>query len=581
MNRVFDRYASWVLIPLAGIVPLLFHFSVFDTFDLPKMLFVYASVLVLASLWFWQESSAGWIFKPTGMKAPILCFLGVALLSCVTSIDPARSFFGAYRTYVYGWLPMVVWFLLFFFTSQIKSEKAAGLVARVAVLSAGLASLYGLLQYTGYEVFDRMPRVVGGRVWSSLGNPIYFGAIALMALPLALNRWKFANFIAVLLIISGLVVSLSRSAWLGSAAAVAVLLFVQRPKMSANRFKIITTLAAVGIFAFLFPQARGRLKDLINIHESSNVGRVEGWKGGMQVWRQHPVLGTGPDTFFEAFRPYRSQKYIASAGNGVTQAHAHNEIIQMAATLGSAGLAAYLWIGVAFIRRLKPFASPAMVASLAGIFIQNQFNPPSVATAAWTAIFAGLVIRQNKPSIPFSKPWPLWTRVSILACMLPSGLWALSIPLRADAFYKAGITKEASHNPAGALVDYRQAVRLRPDIEAYQTSLGNAARSLAYWDEAWIAVHDQLRWHPANPDDWNNLGVAAMWLTQEAHRDHMAEAKIAFEKSTSLDPGFVEAWANLAKWYHIAGNLEKECELWQKVLTMDPTHPMARHVLGS
>src|SRR5206468_1676043 len=121
-------------------------------------------------------------------------------------------------------------------------------------------------------------------------------------------------------------------------------------------------------------------------------------------WRHHPLLGTGPDTFFEAFRPYRNKKFIESVGSSVTQAHAHNEMIQFAATMGSAGLAAWLWICLAFVRRLKcqalwngevPGTSPAIVASLAAIFVQNQFNPSSAASATWTVIFAGLLVRNG------------------------------------------------------------------------------------------------------------------------------------------------------------------------------------------
>ena len=41
------------------------------------------------------------------------------------------------------------------------------------------------MQYTGYELFDRMPKVAGGRIWSSLGNPVYFGAVVMMGSALA------------------------------------------------------------------------------------------------------------------------------------------------------------------------------------------------------------------------------------------------------------------------------------------------------------------------------------------------------------------------------------------------------------
>jgi O-antigen ligase len=642
---VFDRWAPWILVILTAAVPLAFDFSLYDTFDLPKMLLVYAVVLALAGLWFWQQSSEGWKFRPTGMTAPILTFLGVVFLSCVTSIDPSRSLTGAYRSYVYGWLPMTAFAFLFFLTSQIDSEKVMRQVALAALVSGALAGLYGLLQYSGNEIFEWMPRVAGGRVWSSLGNPIYFGAICMMALPLVLNLQNLGGALAALVLLLGLVISLSRSAWLGSVVAMVCLLFVFRHKVLAKRSTIVVGLVAVGLLGLVFPQARGRLKVLMAVHESSNVGRIEGWKAGMKVWRHYPFLGAGPDTFFEAFRPYRSRAFIESIGAGVTQAHAHNELIQFASTLGSAGLIAWLWICCAFARRLKVIfqMDPAsfaglrgsLMASLAAIFIQNQFNPSSVASAAWTAIFAGLVISSPRVGedrgggttlktvtpIPASKqpllsleawpsvqgrigpmvphrggrdlwrPWPIWSRIAGLGAFFATGLWAITIPLRADQYYKEGIVLDANHKPLEALTSYREAVHLRPDMEAYQTSLSNAARSLAQlspegvqrkhlWEEAWKSAQAPVQWHPANPDAWNNLGVAAMWLTQQAGDDKMPVAKSSFEKAIALDPVFVDAWANLAKWYHIAGDLDGEKRMWKIVLQLDPQHAMALQVLG-
>ena len=70
-----------------------------------------------------------------------------------------------------------------------------------------------------------------------------------------------------------------------------------------------------------------------------------------------------------------------------------------------------------------------------------------------------------------------------------------------------------------------------------------------------------------------------MWLVQLAHKDLSTEARRSFERAVQLDPVFVDAWANLAKWEHLAGRLDAEKTLWRKVLEIDPRHPMALQVL--
>ncbi len=129
-----------------------------------------------------------------------------------------------------------------------------------------------------------------------------------MALPLVLTRRSFDRVLLTGFLLSGLVISLSRSAWLGGLAALAILLFIFRHKILSHRTKIVVGLLSMAIFGLMFPQARGRLKVLMAVHEYSNAGRIEGWKSGIKVWRHYPYLGTGPDTFFRSrFRPYRNK----------------------------------------------------------------------------------------------------------------------------------------------------------------------------------------------------------------------------------------------------------------------------------
>ena len=70
-----------------------------------------------------------------------------------------------------------------------------------------------------------------------------------------------------------------------------------------------------------------------------------------------------------------------------------------------------------------------------------------------------------------------------------------------------------------------------------------------------------------------------MWRNQLGGEATMKDAEAAFTRATQLDPLFVDAWANLAKWHHLQGDIDGEKRLWRVVLGIDPEHPMARAVL--
>lgn len=71
-----------------------------------------------------------------------------------------------------------------------------------------------------------------------------------------------------------------------------------------------------------------------------------------------------------------------------------------------------------------------------------------------------------------------------------------------------------------------------------------------------------------------------MWMTQLAGQNRMADADASFRRAVELDPFFLEAWANRARWEHLAGHLDEEKNLWSKVMEIDENHEMARRVLG-
>src|SRR5205823_4497753 len=132
------------------------------------------------------------------------------------------------------------------------------------------------------------------------------------------------------------------------------------------------------------------------------------------------------------------------------------------------------------------------------------------------------------------------------------GIWGTGRLATADHSYSQGLQLAADHQSLQALEAVRRANHLAPWVTTYAMERANRARQLGFLDEAWQTVQDVIRRHGADPDAWNNFGVAAMWMTQIGGLDHRVEARHAFEKAVQLDPVFVDAWANLAKWHHLA-----------------------------
>ncbi len=602
---LFDRWAPRVLTVLVGLLPLVFCLDMDDTFDLPKMSMVYAIVVILLGLWFWQALERGvLIFRQTALDIPLVTFLFVGLVSTYFSIDPILSLFGMYKIYAFGWVPVLAFATLFWLTAQLSSESLRLRIENAVGLAGIFVSIYALLQFAGYEIFLRMPKTEGGRVWSSLGNPIYLGAVCMMAVVVGASAWfqaknqtsVFRRGVLLSIPCVGLLLSLSRGAWVGVMVGLGLIFYVYRTE---TRRVVRTTVILLGIgilTASTVPSVRERFSVLMSTQESSNASRIAGWKAGLQVARTHLWWGSGPDTFAQAFRPHRSLEYVRATGSSVTQGDAHNDFIQLAATQGLIGLLAWLGVLGLWFRELWRWRSiyPERVGFAAAVIalgVQNQFNFSAVTTSAWAAVFTGVLCGMDRPLREIKIPSFFHPIRWVLPIFITALFWTIYQPVYADQQFHQAKKWLAQGHELKALNYFQSAVRSQSRIPVYQSELANAFRRVAqlsapgsqrerYFDLAWAEAESSVLKHVYLPDAWNNRGVVAMWLVQLAGRNLWQIARDSFERAVQLDPVFVDAWANLARWEHLKGNLENEKELWKKVLTMDPQHAMALQVLG-
>jgi O-antigen ligase len=75
--------------------------------------------------------------------------------------------------------------------------------------------------------------------------------------------------------------------------------------------------------------------------------RLALWKSALQLVRDHPLFGVGPDNFLYA---YRGRYLLPEAWQESSLSHPHNVILDFAARLGLIGLAVFIWMQIAFWR---------------------------------------------------------------------------------------------------------------------------------------------------------------------------------------------------------------------------------------
>jgi len=172
-----------------------------------------------------------------------------------------------------------------------------------------------------------------------------------------------------------LVLTLTRSAWIGLAVSATVVLAFYKPKT------LILIPVVISLFFLLSPQhIKRRALSIFSKRQYSNAQRIEYFHAGIQIIKERPFFGTGPNTVEMVFQ---NPKYGLSE-LAKRNVHLHNNIIQIGAERGIPALVAWLvFMGWAFLSLLRhsrdedPVVRQIAVgaaAALAGLFTAGFFE---------------------------------------------------------------------------------------------------------------------------------------------------------------------------------------------------------------
>lgn len=407
-----------------------------------KTIYAYLMVTLLWGMWAvqaWRQHRWQWCLP--AMLWPLVGLIGAGALSLINAISPG---IGLQSLGVFVFFTLVY----FYIANHAKARHSFYLYLGAGVLSALLASLYGVLQHGGW--LPGLSGVSGGKhaMISAMGNSNFLAEfldlwlIPTFFLYLVLrNRWVKL----VLLLMCGLCYIAftwadSIGAWLGfllGGLFFVVALVLNKPALRLvwrqKGWVALWLVVFVGLFAVLDkPQfvdtllsrqtqvvdAQVGLKALNRLDNpleqiASLVSRFwEAGSGNTRAWdwwvayemlKANPVFGVGLGHYKVLFVDYKIKFLQTERGKQFNfqikrAAQAHNDYVQAAAEMGGVGIAAmgfavlaFVWQMVRQIRLIQGMRRLAVLSLYAGIiaFLSDAAVnfPVHLAASAFSAVF--------------------------------------------------------------------------------------------------------------------------------------------------------------------------------------------------
>jgi O-antigen ligase len=516
-----------------------------DAYNVPKLLCLAAGgALIWAGL-------CGRGAARTALDRPLAALWAVMLLSSFRSVDPAVSVLGMYPQAFYGLLPLALCTALYYGAAAAAEGEAASGEARRWMLAASIPlCAFGICQRVFGDFILHFALPSGNRITSTIGNPIMLGACLVLLFPLALHaalkEKSRLGAAALALIAAALVLTWARGAWVSAAAGAAAYLALSGRLRLRPRHALLLVAAAPLLLALQRGLARGVSDSL----------RIETAKTALIAFEKRPLLGFGPDTFMIPFRRDKTEEFVRLARTTYTdQFSAHDDLLQVAVTLGLLGLAAYAWLLwdlAARLLRRPPLpeadgATAAIAAALLGLFIQAKVNPVPPPAMALAAILAGLACREASAPRPSSRAAAPLAALLCAACALLLGRF-----VEANALFRTGynlVNTTSLPDPAfmTGVNDLRRATELNAWVLDYASN-----RCDVIFDVSAVAPPEQgkqlivksleltaeaVRLHPGNPIA-HDLRARALALSARFGSPYLADAFAEIKTASDMDPTF-------------------------------------------
>ncbi|MBI5744589.1 MAG: O-antigen ligase family protein [Elusimicrobia bacterium] len=469
-------------------------------------------------------------------------------------------------------------------------------ILHLALSAGALASLYGIMQYFHVElVWAKLVNPYGNRSVSTFGNPNFVSSYVVIFLPLVASllmradtaRKRFFYGLVFLSYEGMLMCSLTRSSWIGAAAAFIFLFSFasHRAKLREGKKFLYPFFSIALAFAVLWPadslkpfssglvervsQVTSGVDSFGAVSLSGDNGKIYSsfhqrlliWTSGWQMGLESPLLGKGWGEF-ELFYPFYQGRLLLNfptIRNLRTHANnAHNEILEQWSQTGLMGLGVYLWVLLTlfwaflrFYRASRPetgYAAVPMAAGLVGMLADNMLNVSlhfAVPALAFWWVAGALSLKTSGPGAPraeWRKPAAAAAAWLLLAACLGGVIFWQRQFMREFHFFN-GFRMMRGGNLTVAREELLAAWRSHSREVNSNYEMGNAYVRAGDLEKGVWAYGEALKANAGYDEIYFNLAVILKRLGR------FEEARKNLQVSTVINPLNQAAWQALAETY--------------------------------
>jgi O-antigen ligase len=523
-----------------------------ELFEFNKMMFVYVVTILVVCLWGYRQFTLGklelryhWFF------IPLVLFLGANVVSTIFSIDVHTSIFGYYGRFNGGLLSIIAYLLLFFVFIQISDRRHVLNCLKFSFGTAVLVVLWGIPGRYGSDLscFIFTGKITNAcwtaqfkpaeRMFSTLGQPnwlgaylavnFFFGLYFLVIRDAFKNRSTVLLTSSLLLIFSGILFTRSRSALLAVAISLVVFgvyyLYLKRAAFKNSLLNLAILGALLFVPLAIFQSGVAKVDDIISLkflsgQPSQNEGaqpadgqpRAAGpivitdsfdirkivWEGALQLGQQHPLVGTGVETFAYAYYMVRPQAHNATSEWDFLYNKAHNEFLNYFANTGYIGLFTYQGMILATywilhrailrkgVRMEQRFLYVSLLGAYTTIHITNFFGFSISIMQVLLYLIPGFtivyLIKDGLPVRELKLPSHRYYRFAgkgAMILLIVLGLIYISRYYLADMTYASADLQARSGNYQTAYEEFQRALQYRYE-HVYEDKFSNVLSNLAF-----------------------------------------------------------------------------------------------------
>jgi O-antigen ligase len=266
---------------------------------------------------------------------PLVGYAALTLLAAGFSSDPAASVADSRQLLLFMLVPVVYDFA--------RGTRARTLVTIIITIGA-ISAMVGLVQYAilNYGSERRLQGTLSH--WMTYSGTLMLVICAAVGRLLYDKRDRTWAAIVMPALIASLMLSFTRSAMVGVAAGVGVMLLLRDLRLVA----ILPIVTAV-VVALAPVQLSERIYSTFDMNDPTSRDRIAMLQAGIAMIEDHPMTGVGPEMVGRLYPQYRVSTAVQAQNM-----HLHNVPMQIAAERGLPALAMWLWFIGALIVGLRP-----------------------------------------------------------------------------------------------------------------------------------------------------------------------------------------------------------------------------------